>query len=123
MVLMVACPEEIAYCSSSITAQQLETIARPMRIGNCREPAPVPGLYSIESRSSRSLNQSGAWDAVGRAVQPGCTNLGLSALFHSRSNAGDDGRIGCSQARSKTEYKWGMESVAHTLIIASHTRP
>jgi glucose-1-phosphate thymidylyltransferase len=29
--LMVACPEEIAYRSGYITAQQLETIARPMR--------------------------------------------------------------------------------------------
>ncbi len=26
-------------------------------------------------------------------VQPGCTNLGLSALLYSRTNANDDGRI------------------------------
>jgi glucose-1-phosphate thymidylyltransferase len=29
--LMIACPEEIAYRSGYITAQQLEAIARPMR--------------------------------------------------------------------------------------------
>jgi hypothetical protein len=43
-----------------------------------------------------------------------------SALLHSRTNAGDESRIGCSQARAKTEYKWRMESVAHALILGEH---
>gem|GEM_PF-7094227 len=29
----------------------------------------------------------------------------------------DESHIGCSPARAKTEYKWKMESVPHTLII------
>jgi hypothetical protein len=58
-----------------------------------------------ESRSGRSRVQSEGGDSVCRpcapgvhklAVQPGCTNLGLSALLYSRTNADDDGRIGCS---------------------------
>jgi hypothetical protein len=38
-------------------------------------------------------------------VQPGCTNLGLGTLLHSKTNANDDGRIGGSRARAKAEYK------------------
>jgi hypothetical protein len=48
-------------------------------------------------------------------VQPGCTNLGLGTLLHSRTNADDDGRMGCSQARAQAESKSSMASVcAHT---------
>jgi hypothetical protein len=38
-------------------------------------------------------------------VQPGCTNLGLSALLYSRTNANDDGRIPCGQIPAETGYK------------------
>src|ERR1019366_1097887 len=48
-------------------------------------------------------------------VQPGCTNVGLSTLLQSRTNTDDDGCIGGSQARVKTECKWSMAGVcAHT---------
>jgi hypothetical protein len=60
------------------------------------------------------------WYSVGVTVQPGCTNLRLGTLPHSRTNADDGSRIGCGQARAKTEDKWKMESVAHTLILGEH---
>jgi len=51
------------------------------------------------------------------AVQPGCTNLWLGSLLHSRINA-DDGRcIGRSQARAKAEYKPSMaKAFAHLTV-------
>jgi hypothetical protein len=55
-------------------------------------------------------------------VQPGCTNLGLGTLLHSRTNADDDGRMGCSQARAQAESISSTASVcAHTLILGEHT--
>ena len=53
-------------------------------------------------------------------VQPGCTNLRLGTLLHSRTNANDESRIRCSPARPNTEYKRKMESVAHPLILGEH---
>ena len=61
------------------------------------------------------------WDSFGIAVQPGCTNLGLGTLLHSRTNADDQVHIGCSQVPAKTEYNWGMGSVAHAVILGEHT--
>src|ERR1039457_2297142 len=61
------------------------------------------------------------WDSVGIAVQPGCTNLGAGYLLHSRTNADDQVHIGCSQVPAKTEYNWGMGSVAHAVILGEHT--
>jgi hypothetical protein len=60
------------------------------------------------------------WDSVGVAVQPGCTNLGLGTLLLSRTNADDESRIGCGQARAKTEDKWRMGSVVHTLMLGEY---
>jgi hypothetical protein len=51
---------------------------------------------------------------------PGCTNLRLGTLLHSRTNANDESRIRCSPARPNTEYKRKMESVAHPLILGEH---
>ena len=59
------------------------------------------------------------WLAV--TVQPGCTNLGIGTLLHSRTNADDDGRIGGSRARAKAEYKPRMAAFAHTLILGEDT--
>jgi hypothetical protein len=47
--------------------------------------------------------------------------LGLGTLLFSPTSADDKGRIGCGQARAKTKYKWGLESVAHTTIMGEHT--
>src|SRR5712692_8995348 len=48
-------------------------------------------------------------------VQPGCTNLGLSALLYSRTNANHDGRIPCGQIPAETDYK------SSTAGVYSHT--
>lgn len=65
-----------------------------------------------EGREGSSISKSGwpAWDSVGVTVQPGCTNLGLGTLLHSRTKADDDGRMGCSQARAQDESKSSMAS-------------
>src|SRR5713101_7990216 len=50
-------------------------------------------------------------------VQSGCTNLGLSALLYSRTNANHDGRIPCGQIPAETEYKSSTAGVySHTVL-------
>ena len=54
-------------------------------------------------------------------VQPGCTNLGLSALLYSRAHANHDGRIRCGQIPAETEYEvepW--QAFTHTRILGEH---
>ena len=77
-------------------------------------------LTELELNTPQARRKVGLGMRLDVAVHPGCTNLGLSALLHSRTNAGDESRIGCSQARAKTEYKLRMESVAHALILGEH---
>jgi hypothetical protein len=88
------------------------------RLGKMSRPAVACSndiLIPVELRGATGLGFG--WRL---AVQPGCTNLGLGSLLHSPTNADDQGRIGCSQGRAKTEYKWKMESVPHTMIIGEH---
>jgi hypothetical protein len=59
------------------------------------------------------------WLAV--TVQPGCTNLWLGTLLHSRTNADDDGRIGGSRARARLNTNREWPAFAHTLILGEHT--
>jgi len=80
----------------------------------------VMSLSPVSAWRLQEFDLLPAWDSVVVTVQPGCTNLWLGALLLSRTKADDEGRIGCSQARAKTEYKWGMGRVAHALIIGEH---
>ena len=59
-------------------------------------------------------------DSVGRRCATGLHKLGARCPVPLKTNAGDESRIGCGQARAKTEYRWRMERVAHTLILGEH---
>ena len=87
-----------------------------------RTHSPVRAVCSIESRSrqSRAIKaELGIRLAV--FVHPGCTSVGLSILLRSRTNAGDRGCIGCSQARAKAGYKSSMAGVCARTHTSEHT--
>ena len=73
-------------------------------------------LTPVELRGATGLGFG--WRLV---VQPGCTNLWLGTLLHSRTNADYESYIGGSCARAKAEYKPRMGSVAHRSIIGEQT--
>jgi len=92
-----------------------------------RESGTVRSLLQYREGAASNLDPANHAIKVGLgmrlqvAVQPGRTNLWLGTLLYSRTNANDEGRIGCGQARAKTEDKWRMESVAHATILGEQT--
>jgi hypothetical protein len=77
-------------------------------------------LHAAKNWAFRPMSQNVQSYFRAIAVQLGCTNLGLGTTLHSRTDADDQGCIGCSQARAKTEYEWRMESVEHTLMVGEY---
>jgi len=55
------------------------------------------------------------------AVQPGCTNASLSALFPSKTNADIGGYIGGSLSRARAEYTTSMAGVYAPRILGEQT--
>jgi len=74
---------------------KLSVLPRPL----CSPHAP---LFRWKLANSRSIPLLASLAPVQTpAVQPGCTNLGLGTLLHSRTNADDESHIGCSQSQAR----------------------
>jgi len=90
------------------------------RVENCPESASALGACGVESRPSRSRNQSACGCVYTSLCNQGAqTGVSVSCSAQ-ETNANDEGRIGRRLARAKTEYKWRIGSVAHAFILGEH---